>query len=369
MHGYADQIQLAITGPMVGHVQIHAPEWREERAMDLTIPEVEKTLEAIEANSEVLDAAARVYSPVLVAPGEDAYTAVVVGVDIESESAPQGLLSGMKGPLASKGVLIGHILARKLNAEPGQELAVIGQTVDGSIADDLFVVQSVIRSSSSMINESGVIMSLADAQELLALYDEAHEIIIWNTASGLSQAVVDRLNSLAGFSDLEVLTWKEVVPELAEIIDIAVVAGYIMVVFVLVAAAAGVANTMMMATFERMHELGMLLALGSRPNRITFMIVIEALLLGILGVVIGTVFGYLFVFITSHSGIDMAAMADESVNDFAFMGLNLPLLVYPRLEFFDALVGLLAVSVISLVASVWPALMAARLEPVEAMRS
>jgi putative ABC transport system permease protein len=127
----------------------------------------------------------------------------------------------------------------------------------------------------------------------------------------------------------------------------------------------------MMATFERMHEFGMLLALGSRPRRLVRMIVIEAVLTGILGVVIGTALGYLFVFATSGSGIDMASWGGSGgeVRDMAYKGLNLPLHIYPRLAPFDTILGLIAVLFTSLVASLWPAWTAARLEPMEAMRA
>lgn len=126
----------------------------------------------------------------------------------------------------------------------------------------------------------------------------------------------------------------------------------------------------MMATFERMHEFGMLLALGSRPQRLVRMIVIEAVLTGILGVIIGTGLGYLFVFATADSGIDMASWGGSGeVKDMAYKGLNLPLHVYPRVAPFDTVLGLIAVLFTSLVASLWPAWTAARLEPMEAMRA
>jgi len=146
--------------------------------------------------------------------------------------------------------------------------------------------------------------------------------------------------------------------------------GYFVVVIVFIAAVAGIANTLMMATFERMHEFGMLLALGSRPRRLIRMIVIEAVLTGLLGVMIGTVLGYLFVVGTAGSGIDMASWGGSGeVRDMAYKGLNLPLHVYPRLEPSDTLFGLVAVMFTSLVASIWPAWIAARLEPMEAMRA
>jgi ABC-type lipoprotein release transport system permease subunit len=170
--------------------------------------------------------------------------------------------------------------------------------------------------------------------------------------------------------DLEVLSWRELVPELATVIDMADYAGLFVVVLIFVAAVAGVANTLMMATFERMHEFGMLLALGSRPWRLVKLILAEAALLGIVGVVVGTALGVGFVGITSVTGIDMASWGGEHVQDLAYGGLMMPVQdIYPRLQAVDVLVGLGAVIFTSLVAAAWPATVAARLEPMEAMRA
>jgi ABC-type antimicrobial peptide transport system permease subunit len=124
----------------------------------------------------------------------------------------------------------------------------------------------------------------------------------------------------------------------------------------------------MMSTFERRREFGMLLALGSRPARLVRMILVEAVLLGILGVLVGTACGVLFVFATSGGGIDMASWGGNGeFGEMAYKGLNLPVLVHPRLELRDPLIGFAAVLATSLIASVWPTIFAARLEPVKAM--
>lgn len=370
MRGYADNIRLAITGPMIGHVQVHAPQWRKERALDLYIDGLSEIIGEIRTDPAVGSAAARIYAPVLVAPQEDAFIATVVGLDVDVESEPYGLLSGLDEPLRDGHVLLGHRLARKIGAEPGREIAVVGQAADGSLANDLFIVQDIISSPADLINQLGVVMSLADAQQLFVMPDQAHEIAIRATKAGQAEQITERLAQRAALAGVEVEPWKKIVPELMVLLNTSDYVGYFVVIIVFIAAVAGIANTLMMATFERMHEFGMLLALGSRPFRLVRMIVIEAVLTGILGVVIGTLLGYLFVAATAESGIDMASWGGSGeVKDMAYKGLNLPLHVYPRLELFDTILGLVAVMFTSLVASVWPAWIAARLEPVEAMRA
>jgi len=370
MRGYADNIRLAITGPMVGHAQVHAPQWRKERALDLFLENSSRIIKEIRRDKAVRSAAGRIYAPVLVAPEQDAFVAIVAGLDVKVESEPYGMLSGLDEPLRDKHVLLGHRLAKKIGAKEGDEIAVVGQAADGSLANDLFIVQGIISSPADMINQSGVVMSLADAQELFVMPDRVHEIVIRAKQAGEAEQIVQRLRKDPVLANTEINTWMEIVPELVVILKTSDYVGYLVVIVVFIAAVAGIANTLMMATFERMHEFGMLLALGSRPRRLIRMIVIEAILTGLIGVIIGTVLGYLFVVATAGSGIDMASWGGSGeVKDMAYKGLNLPLHIFPRLELSDTLLGFVAVMFTSLVASIWPAWVAARLEPMEAIRA
>ncbi|MGE0790529.1 MAG: ABC transporter permease, partial [Sandaracinaceae bacterium] len=134
---------------------------------------------------------------------------------------------------------------------------------------------------------------------------------------------------------------------------------------VFLAAAAGVANTMLMATFERRRELGMLLSLGTSPGRLVRIILIEAVLLGLFGVFIGCVIGGTIVAIQGAVGINPWASGDANV---AIYGVSFNEAMYPRLLWSDYVPGFIGVSVVSILAALLPAIHAARLEPVEAMR-
>ncbi|MBN2590482.1 MAG: ABC transporter permease [Sedimentisphaerales bacterium] len=371
MRGYSDNIRLAITGPMIGHVQVHEPNWTEERAIDLYLDDVDEMITEIQKDESVNSAAARLYAPVLVAPQEEAFIASVVGIQVEAESKAYGLLSGFDEQLEKRKVLIGHRLAKKINAEPGQEIAVIGQAADGSLANDLYIIQDIIKCPVDLINQSGIVMSLDDAQELFVMPNEAHEIVIRNKIAGQSEAVADRLKKLPILDNTEIKPWQEIVPELVLILKYSDYTGYFVLFIIFFAAIAGIANTLMMSTFERFHEFGMLLALGSSPYRLVRMIIFEAVLIGLIGVLLGTVFGFTFVAATSNTGIDMASWGGNGgqAGDMGYMGLNLPLFIYPRIAGFDIIIGLVTVLFTSLVACIWPSWVAGKLEPMEAMRA
>lgn len=369
--GYTDAMLETVTGPMVGHVQIHAPGWRDEQSLELSVTALAARLDALRENPGVARASARIYAPALVAVTRDAQAAIVLGIDPEAESGPKGLLA--TAPEGARPgeyrVLVGRALAQSLGVTPGSELAVVGQGKDGSIANDLYTVAGVLPSAIDLVNRQGVLMSLEDAQQLFVMPDEASEIILHAARPEAARELAGGVAARPAFAGLEVLPWQDVVPELVAILELADVSSYIVLIFVFVAAAAGVANTMMMATFERLHEFGMLLALGATPARIMRLIVAEAALLGLLGVALGTLLGAGFVAATRGSGLNLAALGGEAAAEATWQGMAIPIHIFPRLAATDVLVGVAAVAVTSLLAALWPAWHAARLEPMEAMRS
>lgn len=369
MRGYGDNIQNAITGPMVGHLQLHHPGYREEHALDLVMDDADRKLAFITDLPQVTNAAARIYAPVLTAPGREAFIATVIGIDADTESKPYGLLSGCRKALKPGHVMIGYRLARKSGATAGEQIAVVGQAFDGSLANDLYTVQTVIKSPADVVNQSGVVMRLEDAQTFLGMENQVHEIVVRAKRSEDVPSIVMQLKTNALLNNLEILSWREIVPELVVVIDMVDYTGWLVLVLVLIAATAGIINTLLMATYERMHEFGMLLALGCRPIRIIGMIMIEAIFLGILGVVTGTLMGLLFIAVFRETGIDMAAWGGGHSEDFAYAGMRIPMEILPRIEWYDPCVGLAAVIIVSLLASLWPALSAGRLDPMEAMRA
>jgi ABC-type lipoprotein release transport system permease subunit len=348
MRGYTEEFVDSITGPMVGHIQIHVPGWREDRSIDATLHDVQRMIALILDVQGVERASPRIYAPALAALREEGFMSMVVGVDPATESNPSGLLpaEGLAERLGEHRVLVGGAFAEKNGIEPGMEIAVD-------------VVQSL-----------GIVMSLADAQELLYMPDQAHEIIIHVRDPEKIEEVVGRLRALPVLEDTEVLPWQDILPQFVHMIKIIDVYLLIVLVIVLIAAAAGIANTMLMSTFERIHEFGMLLSLGCGPGRLSRLVATEAIVLGLLGVAIGTALGAGLIALTSGSGIDYAALGGTgSTYEVAFQGLTLSSHIFPRLLLSDVATGVAAVLFTSLISVIWPMFYIVRLEPMEAMRS
>jgi len=370
MHGYMGDFHESITGPMIGHAQIHAPEWRDDRSIDLTIDDVSVVLDAVRADPAVTNVSARIYAPVLAALTEEGFMSFVVGVDPLAESHDAGLLPDFDGSAVGDGrVVVGYNFAGRYGIEPGAELALVGQDVDGSIASGLFTVADVVASPVDIVNNLGIVMALDDATDMLAMYDQAHELVIHTEDVETINETIERLRGLPSLDGLEILPWRDIVPTMVGMIEMVDVFLYIVLMIVFIAAAAGIANTMLMSTFERKHEFGMLLSLGCGPGRLARMITVEAVILGLVGVLIGTVLGLGLLAVTSQTGMDYAALGgDQETYEASFQGLNLSSLVYPKLYVSDVIAGVVAVFLTSLLSVLWPIAKIVRMEPMEAMR-
>ena len=363
-----DWLLDTITGPMLGHVQVHAPDWRRTRAMDRTLRGVSRVVEGLRREPEVTSANPRVYAPALAALGEEGFAVIIVGADIGEESRPTRLLAGVTAPVTGHRVLVGRLLAEQMGVRAGAQIALVGQGVDGSLANDLFTVAALIETPVDLVNRQAIVMPLEEAQSLLVMPDEAHEVVVYARDPARNSALAARLNGSPEVGGAEAVDWQTLAPAMVDMLKLVEVAWMFVLVLVLVAAAAGVANTMLMATFERTHEFGMLLALGTAPSRIVQMILLESLALGVTGALMGTALGGALVAWAHHTGIDYAALTGGGPSQLSVFGMNWTLKIYPRLAPIDITRAVLAVIVTSILASAWPAARAARLQPARALR-
>jgi ABC-type lipoprotein release transport system permease subunit len=365
----ADYIVDTITGPMLGHVQAHAPEWRHTRAMDKTMGRVSAAVAALRRDPDVAGVDTRVYAPALAALGEEGFAVMVMGVDMAEAVRPARLLDGLTTPLGGRRVLMGRLLAEQMGVTRGAEIAIVGQGVDGSLANDLYTVAALIDTPVDLVNRQAIVMPLAGARELFAMGDEAHELIVYARDPARARPLAARLSGSPELAGVEVLDWKTAAPGMNDLVELVSVMWVFVLLLVFVAAAAGVANTALMSTFERTHEFGMLLALGTAPSRIVAMILVESLALGATGALLGTALGGALVAWAHAAGVDWAALTGGGPSRLSAFGVTFTMIIRPRLAAIDIVRVVMAVMVTSVLASAWPALRAARLQPARALRA
>ncbi len=350
-----------------GHVQVHAMGYHDDPSLDRTIPDLASVLDTIGQRNDVAAAAPRFEGQALVALGEKSRGVFLAGVDPEVERDVSALLDAviLGAALTSNdgaAMLIGERMAEALGATVGDQLSVISQAYDGSLAAARFHVKGIFRTKIEELDGWTAITPLAAVREFLAAPSGATSVAMRLRDRDTTTATAAALRSTLG-EQYEVVGWQRLLQVVMQSVRFHEVLGYAVLLVLFVIVAAGVTNTVLMAVLERTRELGILLALGTRPSRLAQTIMVEAMLLGLGGLVLGGLVGVGVSAYYGASGIDLSAYSRGLE---VMPGLSDIIYPLPRVD--RTIVLALIVLGTTLLAAVYPSLRAARLEPVSAIR-
>jgi putative ABC transport system permease protein len=351
-----------------GHIQIHHPDYPDSFSPYDSVPSGEALVETLRAFPHVAQATARVRSFGLFAndAGEGA-SGSLIGVDFQAEAAltrlDERITAGVWLPGEGQGtVLAGHDLAQTLGLSVGSELLVVTQDLNGSMGNGLFTVRGIYQSG-NVISDKGAMFSIGDAQYLMAMDTGVHEVVVVtddHDGIGAVQAAIE-----AEVPNLSVRAWWQVMPEMAEMMQLNDnIMGFFMFLILMVAAF-GVINTLFMSVYERTRELGVAKALGMRPRQIVGLVLAESLLLALVSGAIGIVAAGLITWPLATRGLNLGMSEDQG---FAVGGITLDPRVYGTFEPEGLIIPLLTLLVVAILGGLWPALRAARFDPIRAMR-
>jgi ABC-type lipoprotein release transport system permease subunit len=364
VEGYLRDLERNIVDIELGDIQIFVPGYRDNPSIYDRIDEPDQLVGELEDAG--FRAAARLIGGGLAAAGEASSGVMLKGIDvIEDADVSQIGQHVDRGrwlePADPTGVVLGSRLAHTLGAAPGDELVLLSQAADGGIANDLYVVRGVLKSISDEADRSGVFMTASAFRTFFFVPDGAHQIIV---RKGREQELPDAVAQVSEIAaGLDVQSWRELVPILASLLDssraliqIVFLIIYLVVVILLV-------NATLMAVFERIRELGVLMALGVGPGRVFLLVYLEGGLQMALAIVVGLALSVPgLAYLTAH-GLDLSGLGGMSFAGIAFdpvwRGVVTPMTILGPVV---TLVFIVAVSVL------YPALKAARISPVAAMR-
>ncbi|MDH5805958.1 MAG: ABC transporter permease, partial [Gemmatimonadota bacterium] len=299
--GIVSQMVSNGTGVITGQIQIQNPEYLPERSLFNTLGGFEGTsvtelLDALESDAQVDAASARVYAGGLLSSGDATVAGFIIGVDAEREARVTRILGSLvRGRLPEPGaneLVVGEEMARKLGSDVGDELVVVAPAADGSLGNDLFDVVGVYHSGMPDLDASFAIASIEPMQFMVALEpNQVHEVALAVSDPWGSPAIAQRVEQIVAAQNLEanVRPWTEFRPEIVDYANMSRGAFWIIVMVVFGMAAFGVANTMLMAAFERRREFAVLLALGAKPSGVLRSLIYESASLGMLSLIVGVV--------------------------------------------------------------------------------
>ncbi len=366
-YGTYERMILDAVSLFSGHLQIQSRGFHEYQTLGYTFVWNDSVAALLRSMPEVRSFAPRVEAEALVGAGENTTGALVVGIDPARERQVTTLDAHLRqgSYLADDvhGALIGIDLAQRLQVGVGDQLVVIAQGYDGSLGADLFTVQGIVKTGLPDFDAGVVVVPLQAAQELFSLDTRLTEVAVTVRDFRRLPQVTSRLRRQLDPGEYAVLTWSELMPELVQLIGFDKAGGTFFIWVLLVVVGFGILNTVVMMVLERTREFGVMMSIGMRPARLFGLIMLEALLLSLSGLVSGSVLG-------AGVGAYMAAhpLPLPGEASIAMQAMGFKAFIYSKLTpsiFYESMRLIL---IITLVASLVPALRAARLLPVKALR-
>ena len=350
-----------------GNIQVHANGFSEKADQNPLLP-LENDQGIVDAAlklPQVAAASRRINTGGLATSREGAFAVNIIGIEPEKE-LPVNLVEQhvVAGRLISAGdqdmIFIGKGLADAMGIAVGDRITLAGRATHQQMRSRAVTVAGIYDVGMADIEKGSVYMSLAEAQSLYDLSGQSTEVVISLKQLGDESAVMQALRpALAGD---EITSWQTNFPDLQSAISRKGSVMNIFSVIMLGIVGIGILNLLMMAVYERTREIGLLGALGVKPNQISVLFLLEGGIMGVVGVAAGVVMGLAFNFLLGRVGMDYSQFSSLTTYMALITGK-----VYPSLGLEKLPLRTLTAVIISILAALYPAIVASHKEPAEAL--
>lgn len=362
--GYLQGMEDDVLDLEVGDMQVFAGDYLDKPSIYTAIEDPDALLAQLDEMG--YPASARLLGGGLAAAGEFSAGVALRGVNV-TQDAKVTLIGKTVAdgtwldPADLHGVVVGRRLAKTLEVKPGDELVILSQAADGSLANDLYTVRGVLMGVADATDRTAIFMNAEAFRELMVFPKGAHQIIVRRPDNVELEAATATVKGCVG--KLNVKTWKELMPVVASMLEST--QGLILIVFFIIYVAVGILilNAMLMAVFERIREFGVLKALGMGPLHVVNLILVESAIQTGIAVVAGVTLAIPGMWYIGNVGINVGKLGGMSA-----MGLAMRPVWYGIYNSGTLSGPLVMLVLIVLLAVLYPAFRAAWIRPVEAMR-
>ncbi len=366
-NGYFTQMVENVTGMVTGDAQIQHKDFQRDMKPTLSLPDGAQWLDRLRHMPSVGAATARVQTTAMISSPTRSEPLTLIGVSPESEQQVTFLHKSVKeGRYLQSGhdreIIIGRKLAELLQVRLGERVVIMAQDVNGNLASEAFVVAGLFHTGGHGFDKAVGQVTLPAAQNMLGMGNRVTNIVLRAQDKEQLASIVQQAAAMLPAGDIRVLPWDTLVPEVAQMSVIFKRSLMAVLAIVLLMVSVIVMNTVLMSIMERTREFGVMLALGSRPGLIVRLVMLESALVGLLGAICGLGLGGLFTVLHLRGGLKMAAHGVTAVPGVTDV-------VYPKLSMAVFVVPGTLLPILVLMAALYPAFRASRLEPVKAMRN
>lgn len=365
---YANMVENVV-GSYFGYIQIHGKDYWEKKTIEESMSTLDFSQESVLAVANVVGLIPRLESFALASSGSITKGVLLAGIAPEAENT----FTNLSGKLIAgdylfsgdDGVMLAEKLASYLKLEVADTLVMISQGYHGVSAAGKYPVKGILRFSSPELNKLMVYLNLEYCQEFFGAEDRLSAFVVMledhgrNMVSRTRELIRDKLSN--GY---EVMSWREMMPELVQLIESDNASGLIMLGILYMIIAFGILGTVMMMTTERVREFGVMIAVGMQRLRLAGVVFLETIYVGIIGICAGSIMSVPVVYYMHHNPIRLSGDAAKSMESF---GVE-PIIPFAwEISFF--INQAFIVFIITLITGLYPLYKVLRLQPVKALKS
>lgn len=359
---------MATAAALGGHVRVVTKEYAaREELLPLyeNLPEARPLAERVAREPGVVAVEPRITTGVTVTVGEEIgeVFALAVGASEryfrEQMRAKEKLMAGGWFTGAADEVVVGAKVAERTSAKVGDALVLVGATQDGSLSSVKARVVGIFRAGNAM--DQQVLLPIERVQELTDIPVGATELLVFGKDYQAGPALAAQLRAMPELGKLEVQSWSDREPWKTMAAGVQGIQSVIVLIFVLLASL-GIWNTMTMSVLERTHEIGVLRAMGMSRLGTMRLFVGESLAIGVIGGLVGVLLGLYPAWLLATKGLHIGERTASST----VIGAET---IYGDLSLNSVLTAFTIGLVMAVLGSIGPALRAASIQPVSAMRS
>jgi len=350
-----------------GHLQVRDDSYDEDKvslAWEDLLDNSEELATQVQAIEGVKAASPVLWASGIIGTREESVGVRVFGIDPLSDvhkRVRDGLVAGQFiHPDDRSGVLIGRRLAESMGVTVGDQVSLLVNTSNQEADQATFTIRGLYNTGVPNYDDTTVFLPLSKAQAFTRTEGRASAI----TALLDDREKADAIAGALSAPGLTLLTWRDMNQVLLQAVEMSMGITYLMYLIVLAVVAVVIANTLLMSVFERVREMGILAALGMKGRQIMVMFMLEAGTLGLVGVALGVLLGSLGVLYLATVGLHLGEMATVAAAEIAYGEV-----IYGDFAPGATLALSAGAMVIILLASLYPAWFAARLEPIDALRT
>ena len=357
-----------------GDVLVHGAGYWDSRAGDILVDGADGVLQRVREVDGVRAVIPRIAVDGLLSTAVGNRPVQLVGIVPEVEAALRDVQAdlalgsrldeaGIDAPL-----LLGAPVAEELEVAPGDRVVLTATGADGELTRALFHVAGIVRSGRADLDEVLAFTTLEAARHALGLGDQLVQIgLLSERGTSPEEVQAGVREALGGVDDdLEVLTWREALPEMVGYIEIDDAFLYVYAVVIYLVVIFAIANTFLVSVLERVREFGLLTALGFRGRRLAKLVLAETTLMTVLAMAAGLLLALAIHGALARWGISVAAWG---IDEMELAGVDMANMVMrSRITPSKWLFASVLVAVATVSSAIYPALRAARLAPAEAMR-